>query len=91
MVVRHALYFCVIPLCSNELGPLTDDNIIRNKTTKKEANNNNNNSKHNIKGFKFMSIDMIDNNNNSISILYYLCAVSTAVRPITDTAQCTRK
>jgi hypothetical protein len=23
------------------------------------------------------------------SILYYLCAVSTAVRPITDTAQCT--
>jgi hypothetical protein len=31
------------------------------------------------------------NNNNSIqfnSILYYLCAESTATRPITDTAQC---
>jgi hypothetical protein len=25
------------------------------------------------------------------SIVYYLCAVSTVVRPITDTAQCTRK
>jgi hypothetical protein len=31
-----------------------------------------------------------NNNNNNNSILYYLCAVSTAVRPITDTAQCTR-
>jgi hypothetical protein len=33
-------------------------------------------------------------NNNSIklnSILYYLCAESTAVRPITDTAQSTYK
>jgi hypothetical protein len=25
------------------------------------------------------------------SVLYYLCAESTAVRPITDTAQCTYK
>jgi hypothetical protein len=34
-----------------------------------------------------------NNNNNNYyyyySILYYLCAQSTAVRPITDTAQCT--
>jgi hypothetical protein len=26
--------------------------------------------------------------NNNNSILYYLCAESTATRPITDTAQC---
>jgi hypothetical protein len=32
-----------------------------------------------------------NNNNNNNSILYYLCAESTAVRPITDTAQCTYK
>jgi hypothetical protein len=32
-----------------------------------------------------------NNNNNNSSILYYLCAESTAVRPITDTAQCTCK
>jgi hypothetical protein len=35
------------------------------------------------------SVTITNNNNNSI--LYYLCPVSTAVRPITDTAQCTRK
>jgi hypothetical protein len=35
-----------------------------------------------------------DNNNNSIqfnSMIYYLCAESTATKPITDTAQCTLK
>jgi hypothetical protein len=30
-------------------------------------------------------------NSISISILYYLCAESTVVRPITDSAQCTCK
>jgi hypothetical protein len=33
-------------------------------------------------------------NNNSIqfnSMIYYLCAESTAIKPITDTAQCTLK
>jgi hypothetical protein len=29
-----------------------------------------------------------NNNFNSISILYYLCAEPTATRPITGTAQC---
>jgi hypothetical protein len=29
-----------------------------------------------------------NNNNNNNSILYYLCTESTAVRPITDRAQC---
>jgi hypothetical protein len=29
-----------------------------------------------------------NNNNNNNSIPHYLCAVSTATRPITDTAQC---
>jgi hypothetical protein len=32
-----------------------------------------------------------NNNDNDNSILHFLCAESTAVRPITDTAQCTRK
>jgi hypothetical protein len=32
-----------------------------------------------------------DNSIQFNSILYYLCAESTAVRPITDTAQCTYK
>jgi hypothetical protein len=43
---------------------------------------------------KKLSNDNNSNNNsfNSIlSVLYYLCAVSTAVRPITDTGQFTRK
>jgi hypothetical protein len=30
-------------------------------------------------------------NNNNNSILYYLCAESTATRPITDTAKCRYK
>jgi hypothetical protein len=42
-------------------------------------NNNNNNNNNNY------------NNNNSIQFLSYLCAESTALRPITDTAQCTCK
>jgi hypothetical protein len=29
--------------------------------------------------------------NNSNSILYYLCAESTATRPVTETAQCRYK
>jgi hypothetical protein len=35
-----------------------------------------------------------NNNNNSIqfnSMIYYLCAESTAIKPIIDTAQCTLK
>jgi hypothetical protein len=31
------------------------------------------------------------NSHNNNSILYYLCAKSTATRPITDTAQCRYK
>jgi hypothetical protein len=32
---------------------------------------------------------LISTHNKFISIIYYLCAESTATRPITDTAQCT--
>jgi hypothetical protein len=32
-----------------------------------------------------------NNNNNNNSILCYLCAESTAIRPITNTAQCRYK
>jgi hypothetical protein len=36
-----------------------------------------------------MNEERVANNNNSI--LYYLCAMPTAARPITDTAQCKKK
>jgi hypothetical protein len=39
-------------------------------------------------GVSVQVIVMTETNN---SILYYLCAESTALRPITDTAQCTYK
>jgi hypothetical protein len=38
------------------------------------------------------NFDINDDNDNSFqfnSMIYYLCAESTATKPITDTAQCT--
>jgi hypothetical protein len=42
-------------------------------------------------GKNTFAVKINNNNNNYNSILYYLCAESRAVRPITDTAQCTCK
>jgi hypothetical protein len=43
-------------------------------------------TEENVPGSKYVNV-LADNN----SILYYLCAESTATRPITDTAQCRYK